>query len=123
MELPARIARPDVPLVKLLGALHAAEQGQIALLPRRAIRDRWDSGGLFHEPPPQTGGPTTLISDGHPGGIGITWREHREFGWLVGGCACERGCPVVRAMAPDATTSDVPPWRVGALERMGGMLP
>ena len=63
-----------LPLDQLLGALHAAEHAQIAVLPLLAMCDRWDIGGLSTNLHPQTGGPTIFIYDGHPGGIGITRR-------------------------------------------------
>jgi DEAD/DEAH box helicase domain-containing protein len=61
-----------VPPEHLLGALHALEHAQIAVLPLIAMCDRWDIGGLSTNAHPQTGGPTIFIYDGHPGGIGIT---------------------------------------------------
>ncbi len=61
-----------IPLEALLGALHATEHAQIAVLPLIAMCDRWDIGGLSTNLHPQTGGPTIFIYDGHPGGIGIT---------------------------------------------------
>ena len=59
---------PDV----LLGALHATEHGQIAVLPLIAMCDRWDIGGLSTNVHFQTGRSTIFIYDGHPGGVGIT---------------------------------------------------
>ena len=64
----------DFPLELLLGSLHAAEHGQIAVLPLIAMCDRWDIGGLSTNFHAQTGKPTIFIYDGHPGGIGITRR-------------------------------------------------
>ena len=85
---------------ELLGALHAAEHSQIAVLPLLAMCDRWDIGGLSTNLHPQTGGPTIFIYDGHPGGIGITRRGFHAFerarrrrAPAVGECPCESGCP------------------------------
>ena len=85
---------------RLLGALHATEHAQIAVLPLLAMCDRWDIGGLSTNWHPQTGGPTIFIYDGHPGGIGIARRGFEAFERLVGDayrlvseCPCESGCP------------------------------
>ena len=64
-------SRSEIPLEALLGALHATEHAQIAVLPLIAMCDRWDIGGLSTNFHPQTGVPTIFIYDGHPGGIGI----------------------------------------------------
>ena len=90
----------DFPLDVLQGSLHAAEHGQIAVLPLIAMCDRWDIGGLstaFHS---QTGRPTIFIYDGHPGGVGITRMGFERFERLVadalrliGECPCRSGCP------------------------------
>ena len=84
----------------LLGALHASEHSQIAVLPLIAMCDRWDIGGLSTNVHFQTGAPTIFIYDGHPGGVGITRRGFECFERLVGDadrlireCPCDDGCP------------------------------
>ena len=67
--LPQGIAG-EIPPEVLLGALHATEHGQIAVLPLIAMCDRWDIGGLSTNVHLQTGSPTIFIYDGHPGGVG-----------------------------------------------------
>jgi DEAD/DEAH box helicase domain-containing protein len=99
-ELDDLLGEEPFPPEKLLGALHALEHGQIAVLPLIAMCDRWDIGGLSTNAHPQTGGPTIFIYDGHPGGIGITKRGFDRFDHLVddanaliGECPCQSGCP------------------------------
>jgi len=84
----------------LLGALHAAEHGQIAVLPLLAMCDRWDLGGLSTPFHPDLGGPGIFVYDGHPGGVGITRRGHALFATLarsardlIARCPCSDGCP------------------------------
>ena len=106
-------ARAGVPLPPdvLLGALHAAEHSQIAVLPLLAMCDRWDIGGLSTNIHFQTGLPTIFIYDGHPGGVGIARRGYDEFerlvadaARLVGECPCADGCPSC-IQSPSAATS------------------
>ena len=85
---------------RLLGALHAAEHTLIALLPLRAMCDRWDIGGLSTNVHFQTCAPTIFVYDGHAGGVGIAERGFDGFeGWvadaaeLLAGCPCRQGCP------------------------------
>ncbi len=85
---------------RLLGCLHAAEHTLIALLPLRAMCDRWDIGGLSTNVHYQTGRPTIFVYDGHAGGVGITRRGFDTFESWVGdvaalleGCPCRDGCP------------------------------
>jgi DEAD/DEAH box helicase domain-containing protein len=89
-----------IPLEALLGALHATEHAQIAVLPLIAMCDRWDIGGLSTNFHPQTGAPTIFLYDGHPGGIGIARTAFMRFEELcedarrlIAECPCADGCP------------------------------
>jgi DEAD/DEAH box helicase domain-containing protein len=126
-ELPPELLG-EQPLMALLGALHAAEHSQIAVLPLLAMCDRWDIGGLSTNYHPQTGGPTIFIYDGHPGGIGITRQGFLSFDLLVDDahrliaeCRCERGCPSC-VQSPKCGNLNEPLAKVGAMELMGRML-
>jgi len=117
-----------LPSEVLLGALHASEHGQIAVLPLIAMCDRWDIGGLSTNIHQQTGSPTIFIYDGHPGGIGITQRGYEEFERLVGDadrlireCPCEDGCPSC-VQSPKCGNLNEHLHKGGALELMGRML-
>ncbi len=106
----------------MLGALHALEHGQIAVLPLIAMCDRWDIGGLSIDAHPQTLAPTIFIYDGHPGGVGITRRGYQEFGRLVkdaqrliGECGCQDGCPSC-VQSPKCGNLNDPLSKAGALE-------
>ena len=117
----------DVSAVDLLGALHAAEHSQIAVLPLIAMCDRWDIGGLSTNVHFQTGRSTIFIYDGHPGGVGITKRGYDEFERLLGDaerliaeCPCESGCPSC-VQSPKCGNLNEPLHKAGALELMGQM--
>ncbi len=99
-ELAGEGHAAGLPLDALLGALHATEHAQIAVLPLIAMCDRWDIGGLSTNFHPQTGAPTIFIYDGHPGGIGITRAAFARFEelctdarGLIAECPCSSGCP------------------------------
>jgi DEAD/DEAH box helicase domain-containing protein len=99
-ELDAGALSETVPLEILLGALHATEHAQIAVLPLIAMCDRWDIGGLSTNYHPQTGTATIFLYDGHPGGIGITRTAFQRFEELcrdahrlIAECPCASGCP------------------------------
>jgi DEAD/DEAH box helicase domain-containing protein len=117
-----------LPLEQMLGALHAAEHSQIAVLPLLAMCDRWDIGGLSTNLHPQTGGPTIFIYDGHPGGIGITRRGYLAFEALVDDahrlvseCPCEKGCPSC-VQSPKCGNLNEPLSKLGSAQLMGRML-
>ncbi|HET7303797.1 MAG TPA: DEAD/DEAH box helicase [Segeticoccus sp.] len=91
----AGIGEPAVP-----GAAHAAEHAAIGMLPLVATADRWDIGGVSTALHPDTGVPTVMVYDGHPGGAGFAERGFEAApAWLaatrdaVAGCRCDRGCP------------------------------
>ncbi len=112
----------------LLGALHATEHGQIAVLPLLAMCDRWDIGGLSTNVHFQTGRPTIFIYDGHPGGVGIARRGFDLFerlvadaAKLIGECPCADGCPSC-VQSPKCGNLNEPLHKAGALELMTAML-
>jgi DEAD/DEAH box helicase domain-containing protein len=119
-----------IPLEDLLGALHATEHAQIAVLPLIAMCDRWDIGGLSTNLHPQTGGASIFIYDGHPGGIGITRTAFARFEELcrdahrlIAECPCASGCPSC-VQSPKCGNLNEPLSKAGArllLERMLGV--
>jgi DEAD/DEAH box helicase domain-containing protein len=91
----ARIAEGSVP-----GALHAAEHAAIGILPLFTICDRWDVGGVSTPWLDDTGAPTIVIYDGHPGGAGIAElgfefadRQLQATLDVLDRCRCRDGCP------------------------------
>jgi DEAD/DEAH box helicase domain-containing protein len=126
-ELPDSLAREEFPLDVLQGSLHAAEHGQIAVLPLIAMCDRWDIGGLSTAYHHQTGVPTIFIYDGHPGGVGITHAGYERFEALVGDalrliseCRCEKGCPSC-VQSPKCGNLNEPLNKRGAIELLSRM--
>ena len=126
-ELPDALVREEFPLDVLHGSLHAAEHGQIAVLPLIAMCDRWDIGGLstaFHR---QTARATIFIYDGHPGGVGITRVGYESFERLVDDalrliseCRCQSGCPSC-VQSPKCGNLNEPLNKRGAIEMLSRM--
>jgi len=124
---PAAELNQPIPLEALLGALHATEHAQIAVLPLMAMCDRWDIGGLSTNYHPQTGAPTIFLYDGHPGGIGIARTAFVRFEELchdarrlIAECPCSNGCPSC-VQSPKCGNLNEPLSKAGAellLERM-----
>ncbi|HEX6115657.1 MAG TPA: DEAD/DEAH box helicase [Solirubrobacterales bacterium] len=123
--LPDELAGPAAlgPDIQL-GALHATEHSQIAVLPLLAMCDRWDIGGLSTNVHFQTGQPTIFIYDGHPGGVGISRQGFERFdrlvadaARLVGECPCRAGCPSC-VQSPKCGNLNEPLHKAGALELM-----
>jgi len=117
-----------VPQEILLGALHATEHAQIAVLPLIAMCDRWDIGGLSTNFHPQTGVPTIFIYDGHPGGIGITRTAFARFEelcedaqQLIAECPCASGCPSC-VQSPKCGNLNEPLHKAGALALLQRLL-
>jgi DEAD/DEAH box helicase domain-containing protein len=127
-ELDARALESELPLPALLGALHATEHAQIAVLPLLAMCDRWDIGGLSTNLHEQTGAPTIFIYDGHPGGIGIARTAFARFEELcadarrlIGECTCSEGCPSC-VQSPKCGNLNEPLSKAGALVLLDSML-
>ncbi len=127
-ELDARQIEDEIPLEVLLGALHATEHCQIAVLPLIAMCDRWDIGGLSTNYHPQTGKPTIFVYDGHPGGVGITRTAFARFDELcrdahalISECPCASGCPSC-VQSPKCGNLNEPLHKAGARALLARML-
>jgi DEAD/DEAH box helicase domain-containing protein len=127
-ELDAGELARLVTLEQLLGALHATEHAQIAVLPLIAMCDRWDIGGLSTNYHPQTGAPTIFIYDGHPGGVGLTRIAFARFEELcedalrlIAGCGCASGCPSC-VQSPKCGNLNEPLSKGGATVLLEGLL-
>ena len=117
-ELDAGALADRIPLEALLGALHATEHAQIAVLPLIAMCDRWDIGGLSTNFHPQTGAPTIFLYDGHPGGIGIARTAFARFEELcedahalIAECPCSAAAPPACSRRSAATSTSRSPRR------------
>ncbi len=109
------LAAVDIP-----GAAHAAEHAAIGLLPLVATCDRWDVGGVSTAMHPDTGMPTIVVHDGHPGGAGFAERGFAAAGtWLratrglIDDCECDSGCPAC-VQSPKCGNHNEPLDKLGA---------
>ena len=119
----AGVAKSDIP-----GAAHAAEHAAIAMLPLVATSDRWDIGGVSTALHPDTGRPTILIYDGHPGGAGFAERGFRAATiWLTAtrdailACECATGCPSC-VQSPKCGNGNEPLDKAGAVALLTAVL-
>lgn len=119
----AGVAEVDIP-----GAAHAAEHAAIGMLPLVATSDRWDIGGVSTAEHPDTGLPTILIYDGHPGGAGFAEHAFDAFDtWLsatrsaIASCGCERGCPAC-VQSPKCGNGNEPLDKAGAVALLSMVL-
>ena len=119
----AGIAECNIP-----GAAHAAEHAAIAMLPLVATSDRWDIGGVSTALHPDTGRPTILIYDGHPGGAGFAERGFRAATiWLTAtkdailACECATGCPSC-VQSPKCGNGNEPLDKAGAVALLTAVL-
>lgn len=110
------------------GAAHAAEHAAIGMLPLVATSDRWDIGGVSTALHPDTGLPTILIYDGHPGGAGFAEHAFDAFGtWLtatrdaIASCGCEKGCPAC-VQSPKCGNGNDPLDKSGAVALLSMVL-
>jgi DEAD/DEAH box helicase domain-containing protein len=97
---PEALQHNGIDLLRLPGALHAAEHAAIGLLPLVASCDRGDIGGLSTAVGPVQGLPTIFVYDGYPGGAGFADRGFRKIDtwWAataaaIEACECPLGCP------------------------------
>jgi len=114
--LAAGIEAADVP-----GAAHAAEHAAIGMLALVATSDRWDVGGVSTALHPDTGMPTIMVYDGHPGGAGFAERGFLAAQtWLtatrdaIRACRCPAGCPSC-VQSPKCGNGNEPLDKAGAI--------
>jgi DEAD/DEAH box helicase domain-containing protein len=115
------LAAAGVDEATIPGAAHAAEHAAIGMLPLFATADRWDIGGVSTALHPDTGLPTILVYDGHPGGAGFAERGYRRVReWLratrdaVAACECPSGCPSC-IQSPKCGNGNEPLDKAGAI--------
>ncbi|KUH80078.1 MULTISPECIES: DEAD/DEAH box helicase [unclassified Mycobacterium] len=97
---PEALQHNGLDLLRVPGALHAAEHAAIGLLPLVASCDRGDIGGVSTAVGPVRGLPTIFVYDGYPGGAGFADRGFRRLAtwWAatadaIEACECPAGCP------------------------------
>ncbi|MFN8106015.1 MAG: DEAD/DEAH box helicase [Acidimicrobiia bacterium] len=94
------LAAAGIDTARVPGTVHACEHTGIGILPRFAICDRWDLGGLSTPSHHHTGTATWFVYDAYPGGAGLAEAgfacglEHVRAAWaVIESCGCAAGCP------------------------------
>lgn len=120
--------RSGVDATRVAGTVHACEHTGIGILPRFAICDRWDLGGLSTPMHHHTGTPTWFIHDGYPGGAGLAeagfrrCRDHLLAAWqVIDSCGCTTGCPGC-VQSPKCGNWNEPLDKGGAAALLAGIL-
>jgi DEAD/DEAH box helicase domain-containing protein len=118
---PEALQHNGIDLLRVPGALHAAEHAAIGLLPLVASCDRGDIGGVSTAVGPVQGLPTIFVYDGYPGGAGFADRGFRkiETWWgataaAIEACECPLGCPSC-VQSPKCGSGNDPLDKEGAL--------
>ena len=122
------VAHAGIDPSRVPGTLHAAEHAGIGILPLFTICDRWDVGGVSVAWLPETGRPTIVIYDGHPGGAGIAElgfrageRHLRATLAVVERCRCRHGCPSC-VQSPKCGNGNEPLDKAGAVAMLRAVL-
>ncbi|MBK7623873.1 MAG: DUF1998 domain-containing protein [Kineosporiaceae bacterium] len=127
--VPAELlAEHGVGATRVPGAAHAAEHAAIGMLPLVATCDRWDIGGVSTALHADTGEPTIVVYDGHPGGAGFSERGFSAAAtWLtatitvIRDCECESGCPSC-VQSPKCGNGNEPLDKDGAVRLLNAVL-
>jgi DEAD/DEAH box helicase domain-containing protein len=119
---PEALQRNGIDLLRVPGALHAAEHAAIGLLPLVASCDRGDIGGVSTAVGPVAGLPTIFVYDGYPGGAGFADRGFRnlDIWWAataaaIEACECPLGCPSC-VQSPKCGSGNDPLDKAGAVK-------
>jgi DEAD/DEAH box helicase domain-containing protein len=119
---PEALQHNGIDLLRVPGALHAAEHAAIGLLPLVASCDRGDIGGLSTAVGPVDGLPTIFVYDGYPGGAGFAARGFGQIDdwWAataaaIEACECPLGCPSC-VQSPKCGSGNDPLDKQGAVQ-------
>ena len=122
MLTPETLQHNGIDLLRVPGALHAAEHAAIGLLPLVASCDRGDIGGVSTAVGPVQGLPTIFVYDGYPGGAGFADRGFRKIDvwWgatadAIEACECPAGCPSC-VQSPKCGNANDPLDKAGAVQ-------
>ncbi len=125
---PEVLATAGITFAAAPGTLHAVEHAAIGILPLFTICDRWDVGGVSTPLLGDTGLPTVVIYDGHPGGAGVAElgfeAADRHLGAtldVIESCPCERGCPSC-VQSPKCGNGNEPLDKAGATALLHALL-